>query len=215
MSKKSAPKFYVVWRGRQTGIFTTWDDCNAQVKGFAGAQFKAFESRAQAQDAFSRPYAAPSKSASPPSRQNPARLVNADAPSPILKSYAVDAACSGVPGPVEYRGVETLSGTEIFRRGPYPDGTNNIGEFLAIVEALRICQTKALTLPIYSDSVTALSWVRVKTCRTSHERSPANAPLFDQIAEAENWLRTNTYTNPVLKWETDTWGENPADYGRK
>ncbi|MGB0789138.1 MAG: ribonuclease H, partial [Marinirhabdus sp.] len=46
-------------------------------------------------------------------------------------------------------------------------------------------------------------------------RKDKNKPLFELIARAEKWLRTNTYTTKVVKWETRAWGEIPADFGRK
>jgi ribonuclease HI len=134
---------------------------------------------------------------------------------PSGDSYSVDAAASGSPGPVEYRCVHIPTGREVFRRGPFADGTNNVGEFLALVEALRVFKEKGIKSPIYSDSETALSWLRDKRCKTQLQPTKRNAKLFDRIAEAEDWLQHNDYGNKVLKWETDQWGENPADFGRK
>jgi ribonuclease HI len=121
----------------------------------------------------------------------------------------------GVPGPVEYRGVELTTGAELFRLGPYKNGTNNIGEFLAIVQALMMLEKEGKPTPIYSDSVNAILWVKAKKCRTNHLQDASNKALFDLIARAEDWLNTHAYANPILKWETDDWGENPADFGRK
>jgi ribonuclease HI len=132
-----------------------------------------------------------------------------------LPSLSVDAACSGNPGVMEYRGVDTATGREIFRMGPYPDGTNNVGEFLALVHGLSLLKKHNSNLPIYSDSVSAMAWVRAKQCKTKLMRTERNIPLFDLIARAERWLQTNTYTNKILKWDTPNWGEIPADFGRK
>ena len=130
-------------------------------------------------------------------------------------ALAVDAACSGNPGPMEYRGVHLPSGKQIFHFGPV-QGTNNIGEFLAIVHALALLKQKNLpNMPIYSDSRTAQIWVQKKKCKTTLQRTPQTEKLFDIIARAERWLQNNTYTNPILKWDTDNWGEIPADFGRK
>ena len=134
---------------------------------------------------------------------------------PIENSLAVDASCTGNPGPMEYRGVHVASLQEVLHFGPMY-GTNNIGEFLAIVHALALAQQQGWTdMPIYSDSANALLWVRQKRCRTRLKRDDTTQPLFQIIARAEQWLRTHTYTNPVLKWQTRQWGEIPADYGRK
>ena len=133
-------------------------------------------------------------------------------------ALAVDAACSGNPGPMEYRGVLLYDGhpTErvIFHYGPV-HGTNNIGEFLAIVHALALLENKGYIMDIYTDSVTALAWVRNKKAKTTLERTPATEPLYNLIARAENWLRTHTFRVPIHKWDTSVMGEIPADFGRK
>ena len=133
----------------------------------------------------------------------------------IRESLAVDAACSGNPGKMEYRGVFTADNVEIFHIGPLDDGTNNVGEFLAIVHALALLKQKNSTLPIYSDSANAIKWVEKKKCNTKLEKTDNNQQIFDLIARAEKWLNENTYSNPIIKWETNSWGEIPADFGRK
>ncbi len=202
-------KFYVVWKGRKTGIFNTWDACAAQVSGYAGAEFKAFESREAAQAAFRSEYAEFKGQPSSAGNWKTAKT------RPVSPALCVDAACAGVPGPVEWRGVEFDSGRPIFRQGPFPDGTNNIGEFLAIVHALAWMKEKSLGWPVYSDSENAILWVGLKSCRTKMTRTGQNTGLFELVARAEKWLAENEYTNPVLKWDTAAWGEIPADFGRK
>ena len=137
------------------------------------------------------------------------------APPYILDSLAVDAACSGNPGRMEYRGVLVRTGQQIFHVGPLEQGTNNIGEFLAIVHGLALQEKQGTSLPIYSDSVNAQLWVRQGICKTKLEETSANAPIFDLIRRAEDWLRTHTFRLPIYKWETKLWGEIPADFGRK
>jgi ribonuclease HI len=117
---------------------------------------------------------------------------------------------------MEYRGVETGSGREIFRAGPFPDGTNNVGEFLAIVHALTWQAKHKKQLPIYSDSENAIAWVYTGVCKTNLKHTGRNALIFAMIRSAENWLAENELDDDtVLKWDTGEWGENPADYGRK
>ena len=132
-----------------------------------------------------------------------------------LNSIAVDAASSGNPGIMEYRGVDTRTGKVLFRQGPFPEATNNIGEFLAIVHGLAYLQKNKSSRVIYSDSRTAIGWVRKKKCNTKLQVSEKNRDLFDMIRRAEHWLTNNAYKNPVVKWETRAWGEIPADFGRK
>lgn len=208
----SKQKYYVVWKGRQTGIFTTWEECSAQVTGYPGAEYKSFDSRPAAEVAFRRVYEE-YKGKKPVSSLSRERLLEIG--QPITPSYAVDAACSGNPGVLEYRCVHTGSGQPVFHQGPFAYGTNNIGEFLAIVQALALCQQQRLALPIYSDSENAIAWVKARQCRTKLVCDHRNADLFDLIARAEIWLSVYTYPNKILKWETEAWGEIPADFGRK
>ena len=209
MAKKR--KYYVVWKGRQSGVFSTWEECSAQVTGFAGAEYKAFDSREAAEEAFRKQYEDYRGQRTTPLSQE--ELFRIGQPDP--ESYSVDASCIGYPGPVEYRCVHTRTRKELFRQGPHSNGTNNIGEFLGLVHALALLKQKGITLPIYSDSENAIAWVRQKKCRTRLERNETNAELFGLIKRAENWLQNNEYENQILKWETEAWGENPADFGRK
>ena len=132
----------------------------------------------------------------------------------IKQALCVDAACSGNPGPMEYRGVHIPSGKEVFRFGPI-QGTNNIGEFLAIVHALALMQQKNISMPIYSDSVSGMAWVRNRKAKTTLSRTAQTEQALDLVTRAENWLRTNQVQVPILKWDTENWGEIPADFGRK
>ena len=134
---------------------------------------------------------------------------------PILPALAVDAACSGNPGIMEFRAVIADTGTQVFHRGPYKQGTNNIGEFLALVLGLAYLKKNNLPWVLYTDSVTALAWLRQKKCKSKIEWSKDNQDLFLTVRKAEEWLKQNTWNTRVLKWETSQWGEIPADFGRK
>lgn len=203
-------KFYVVWKGRKAGIFTSWAECEIQVKGFVDAEYKAFSSLKEAEAAYSSKYVAYKGRPSSLGKWKEASV------KPVLPSLCVDAACSGSPGKMEYRGVLLESGKEFFRIGPFPDGTNNVGEFLAIVHALTWLLKHEKQMPVYSDSQNAISWVFTGKCKTQLKHTPKNAPIFMLIRSAENWLAENELRdNAVLKWKTDLWGENPADFGRK
>ncbi len=203
-------KYYVVWKGIQPGIYETWDEAKAQITGFQGAQYKSFATQGEAIIAYREGYKFVNNN-----KSDPSKTVGSN--TKIIKpSISVDAACSGNPGDMEYRGVDNQNGSEIFKRGPYPDGTNNIGEFLAIVHALSILKKNGHdTIPIYSDSETAMTWVRKKKANTKLELTSRNHELFELIKRAESWLIKNSYKNPIIKWETTKWGENPADFGRK
>lgn len=208
MAKKN---FYVVWNGVTPGVYDSWDECKAQVSGYDGAIYKSFPSLEQAKKAFDEsPWLYVGKQAK---KEAPQKIISNPA---ILKdSLAVDAACSGNPGLMEYRGVYVLTGEQVFHQGPYEQGTNNIGEFLALVHGLALLKQKNLSMPLYSDSVNAIKWVKEKKCKTKLEKTSVNLSLFYMIERAEKWLKENTYTTKIIKWETKEWGEIPADFGRK
>ncbi len=209
---KSKNNFYVVWVGVKPGIYKSWDECKLQVHGYEGAKYKGFKTKQEAEVAYAgSPTIAMSRKE--PAEVDLALFERPDGP--IANSIAVDAACSGNPGKMEYRGVYTASATEIFRLGPFEDATNNIGEFLALVHGLAWLKQEKLELPVYSDSRNAISWVDKKKCNTKLKPSQKNAKVFELIARAEKWLRTNTWDTKIMKWETRKWGEIPADFGRK
>jgi ribonuclease HI len=212
MSKK-ASKFYVIWHGKKTGIFDTWAEAQELIKGVEGAQYKSYTSLEEAQKAFKSNYwqaiQSPQKALKTSSKAS-------GLPSTIVSdSIAVDAACAGNPGKLEYQGVETTTKKVLFSMGPYPKGTVNIGEFLALVHGLAFLKKHDSSIPIYSDSKTAISWIKNKQIKTNLERNAKTEDLFVLVDRAIAWLQTNTYKNKILKWETEQWGENPADYGRK
>ncbi len=132
----------------------------------------------------------------------------------IKEAWCVDAGCSGNPGLMEYQCVHIPSNKRVFHFGPI-EGTNNIGEFLAIVHALALMKREGKTIPIYSDSRTALTWVRNKKAKTTLAHTPKTAKALELTARAEKWLKTNTIDVPIMKWDTEEWGEIPADFGRK
>ena len=136
-------------------------------------------------------------------------------PDVLANAWAVDAACSGNPGPMEYQCIDLATGAQVFRFGPI-HGTNNIGEFLAIVHALALMEKQGIKdKVIYSDSHTAILWVKKKQCKTKLEHNDETKPLFDIIRRAETWLRGHNIQVEIIKWETSRWGEIPADFGRK
>lgn len=206
MAKK---RYYVVWSGAEPGVYDNWKECEAQIKGVKQALYKSFDTMEEAQKAYSSsPYSYIGNKAK--EKNTPKGLP----PTVIKAALAVDAACSGNPGQMEYRGVYIATGEEIFHFGPM-FGTNNIGEFLAIVHGLALLKQKGIEMPIYSDSRNALLWVKQKKCKTKLPRDASSEELFGYIDRAEKWLATNCYSTSLLKWETAEWGEIPADFGRK
>ncbi len=231
MAKKE--RYYVVWEGVTPGVYTSWTDCQLQTKGYKAAKYKSFSTLEEATEAYhSGPqvqFTPATSVAAPPSAPTPPTLATGGSPLHTqligkrmrhfpaivkMQSLAVDAACSGNPGKMEYRGVYLADGQEKFHFGPML-GTNNIGEFLAIVHGLALLKQKNLDMPLYTDSQTAISWIKQKKCKTLLTRTSKTEELFQYIERAEAWLKNNTYTTLILKWDTKAWGEIPADFGRK
>lgn len=203
----SSRKWYVVWQGIEPGVYNSWEECLQAVKGFRGAKYKSFTSQIEALRAYEDGYDLYS-------RKNPITQAIGKT-RPRHCALSVDAACSGNPGQMEYRGVMIDSLREVFRVGPFPQGTNNIGEFLAIVHGLSLLKKHQLDIPLYTDSVTAIAWVRNKRCKTLLQRNEQSQQLLDLVQRAEEWLKQNSYTTNIIKWDTTSWGEIPADFGRK
>ena len=220
---KSKNKYYVVWQGHCPGVYDSWDACKQQIDGCKGALYKGFPDETSAEEAFAKGFSGFEKKEKP-TLHSPLSTLQ----SPLSPAIAVDAACSGNPGKMEYQGVFVDFGTEpattttLFKSPVFENGTNNIGEFLAIVHALAWQKQKRVAYPIYSDSVNAQKWVLEKKCKTKLQPNEKNAYLFELIERAEKWLRENEIwmkenaaAIPVIKWKTEIWGEIPADYGRK
>ena len=220
MAKKH---YYVVWKGRNPGVYDRWEDCKKEIEGFQGALYKGFVEKSAAEAAFQQGFTGFDHLP-----KDQAGSLKAAAEKPLSPAIAVDAACSGNPGKMEYQGVffdigtDPITTAELFKSPLFEEGTNNIGEFLAIVHALAWQKNKHVQYPIYSDSVNGQKWIREKRCKTKLPPSDKNAYLFEVIQRAENWLlendawlKENVATIPILKWKTEIWGEIPADFGRK
>lgn len=211
MTKKT--KFYVVWHGLNPGIYKTWNECKLQIAGFPSAKYKSYKTLAVAKEAYAQgpDIALFSKTVNKPKADYLEYLDEI-----IIPSWSVDAACSGNPGIVEYQGVETLSKKILFKMGPFDKGTNNIGEFLALIHALALLKNKGdENMAVYSDSRTAMSWFRNKKVKTTFFTKYKNPELRELLDRAILWMKANKVQNKILKWNTEKWGEIPADFGRK
>lgn len=260
-------KFYVVWEGREPGIYDNWEDCQEQINGYSGAKYKSFRSQEEAvaayrgsgeeeesllthialknlekiseikseagfsasfqQQSLFEPIAQPiAQSITQPNCQqtiisasrpiSKSKIDYSQIPEINLTAIAVDGACAGNPGLMEYRGVKVATGEEIFHIGPLDEGTNNVAEYLALIHALAMLfKQNDSTTPIYTDSATAVSWVRNRGCRTQLKPTDKNKKIFEMLARANLWIRSHSPMNPILRWNTPLWGEIPADFGRK
>lgn len=208
MAKKK--KYYVVWQGVNPGIYETWAACQENIKNYPNAKYKSFSSLEEATLAYRGGWQPGQKKSSKPVPVNKNDIPH------YSKSISVDAASSGNPGKMEYRGVWTHNAEILFHQGPFEQGTNNIGEFLALVHALALLDKKGnYDIPVYTDSRTALAWVRKKKAKTTLQQNQRNKILFELIRRAEQWLATHEIKTEIIKWETENWGEIPADFGRK
>ncbi len=228
-------KFYVVWEGRNPGIYDNWDDAKDQIDGFKGARYKSFTSLTDATEAFRsgadsvaegianlllhldaiNAGTAPEGSVAPAMEPEAPEMPWKDIPEVVGDAIATDASCLGNPGKMEYRGIDLATGKEIFRMGVFDDSTNNIGEYLALVHALALCKKLGVNRTIYTDSKTALSWLRRRGSRSQLRRTPKNERSFQLLERADAWVKANSWATPVVKWNTEEWGEIPADFGRK
>ena len=211
---KKKKQFYVVWKGKQTGIFKSWNECKAKVDGTKGAKYMGFYTKAEAELALEKGHEsfiglkAKKKELSSEEIKKYGK--------PIGESIAVDAAYSGKTKMLEYQGVFVETNTNLFKFGPIKGGTNNIGEFLAIVHVMAYQNQHKMNYPIYSDSKTAISWIRNKHCNSKIDRKTESKKILELIYRAEKWLKENDIKQyKLLKWKTKVWGEIPADFGRK
>ena len=201
----SKQKYYVVWKGNNPGVYNSWEKCQHEIKNIKGALFKSFGKIEEAQKAYKMGY--------DEYKKNSVTVHVLDGPE--LNSISVDAASSGNPGIMEYQGVDTETKEVLFKMGPFNNATNNIGEFLALVHGIAILENELKKKIIYSDSITAMSWVRKKRCQTKLTRNKENEEVFILVERAILWLKENKYSAIIKKWETKNWGEIPADFGRK
>ena len=209
-------KWYVVFQGRHTGVFDSWDECKEYVESYPGAKYKSYPTQEDAIMAYRKEgndadIIRQIITHKEPEQYNPVAIPGIES-----NAIAVDASCLGNPGKMEYRGVSLLTGEELFRVGPYQDATNNIGEFLALIHALAMLKNKGdSATTIYSDSKTAISWLRNRQVKTTLKPTSKNAPVLAVLRRAIAWMENNRFSNPVKKWDTETFGEIPADFGRK
>ena len=199
-------KFYVVWVGNKTGVFESWVECQLAVKNYKGSKYKSFIKKNEAEKAFLKGYEV---------YYNKKKYSHDNDTIPTNDALCVDAASSGNPGIMEYQGVEMLTKKVLFKKGPYKNATNNIGEFLALVHGIAYLEKTKKSKIIYSDSKTAISWVKKKKCKTTLKKNSENKEVFELISRAIKWLNENKYNVNILKWDTKLWGEIPADFGRK
>lgn len=209
-------KFYVVWKGRDTGIFTSWSEVNELIKGFSGAEYKSYADQETAELEFSL--------GSPKGRSNDENHTTTklkeepsdDHKAPDHECLTVDGSYLGGKKIMQYRCVWNQSKEEVFSTKPIEGGNQNIAEFLALVGAMKYrVSTKQYDLHIYSDSQTALSWVRNCKIKSSYDLSQLDEVVQERIYGALKFIAKSGVRKNLYKWDSALWGDIPADYGRK
>lgn len=116
-------KYYVVWEGKQPGVYSTWAECQAQTDHYTGAKYKSYESKAAADTAYKAGWkgnwgTGPTSSgagAKSKTANSWSRSASVETSEEIdYDSISVDVGTRGNPGPVEYKGVDTQTGDIIF-----------------------------------------------------------------------------------------------------
>lgn len=220
-------KWYVVWVGQEPGVYDSWSECQEQIANYPGARYKSFDTQDEAVAAYRgrmedhlnlvrqivqhTPRPKPIEPGGPKDYSS--------IPGIRLDAIAVDGACSGNPGVMEYRAVRVADGAEIFRIGSRRNlvGTNNIAEYIGMIHLAAMLAAKGdFNTPIYTDSRNTFAWLRRGHSKTTLARDERTAPTLDLLERADAWLAANgPIRNPILKWQTELWGEIPADFGRK
>lgn len=212
----SKNKFYVVWKGRETGVFTDWTEVSKLIKGFRNAEYKGFANKESAELEF--------QLGSPSGRSKINEVKVSEKPegassktkAPDYECLTVDGSYLGSKNMMQYRCVWNASGEEVFGTKPILGGNQNIAEFLALVGAMKYrVVTKQYDLHIYSDSKTALSWVRNKKIKSTYDLGQLDEIVQNRIYGALEFISKSGVAKNLFKWESALWGEIPADYGRK
>lgn len=162
---KSLKKIYAVKVGRQAGLFSTWAECEAQVKGFPGAKFKGFASKKEAEDWLAgkasgaktsgkrapRPVSAGASAVRMPMEENSAEAI-ADEETDFV--VYTDGSCLKNPdGPGGWAAViiDTETGEVRELHEGNPSTTNNRMELSAAIGALSSVR-EGSTVALYTDS---------------------------------------------------------------
>lgn len=160
-----ASKFYVVWAGRETGIFTDWNSCKKQIDGYAGARYKSFLTRAEAEAAFgnAKPTAGAGRAPASGAKIKTYTAAEVTALAVDVKIFT-DGGCDPNPG-------EAGSGLAVYRGGRLselwyglynPMGTNNTAELNALHQGMLIAQhdsAQGKTAVVFSDSQYAIQCI--------------------------------------------------------
>jgi ribonuclease HI len=192
---KKKKKFYTVWVGRNPGVYNTWDECKEQIHGFQNAVYKSFSTLEQAEEALKNDN---KNFIGIDIFESSLSLIELETiGNPLLDSICVDGAWNTQTHEIEYQGIYLKTSEKVFHFGPVSKGTNNIAEFLGLVHALAYCKNHLLDVVIYSDSQTAISWVKKKKAATKIEIDEYSRHVLSLVQRAEEWLKANDYKSKI------------------
>ena len=200
-------KYYVVWQGLKPGIYDSWPQAQAQVKGRKDAQFMGFESFEQASQAYAQPYAkalaarnkasGKANTSGKKSSTNSKATIKAKTKAAAIKNSAdvniySDGACSPNPGKAG-TGIAIYYGDKLnsLWYGLFePNGTNNSAELYGLLEAFKMAQhfvKQNLSVQVLSDSKYSIDCItkwasgwRKKGWTRPNNEPIKNLPLIQQ-----------------------------------
>jgi len=119
-------------------------------------------------------------------------------------------------GPSEYRCID-IKTKEIIFSTKIGFASNNMAEFLALMQALILSDSLKVSTTIFIDSWIAIAWFKNKRCYSRITLDDRTRDVYELIAECIDWLKKNKHRklNTVILWQTRQWGQIPADYNRK
>lgn len=197
-------KYYVVFKGYNTGIYDNWNDCKKQVNGFSGALHKSFESPDEAEKAFEE-Y----------SESSNTNLEFEQPTSYSIKSIIVSGNCPNNFGEMSYQWNLVASTNNAKRKNLSIIGTKNIADFIAIIDLIKLTKKVKLNLPIYTNSKTAVNWILNKKCNHQLFVSKQTETVLALVKEHDEWLLNNIIENEILLWNSNSWGVFPIVSKRK
>ena len=162
-----AKKFYVVWSGRETGIFLDWATCKRSIDQFSGARYKSFPTQAEADKAFSSGVSVGRATES--KKKTSTKSTNSEVAFGVNDFDVViycDGGCDPNPG-------KAGSGSAVYKQGKLsslwyglfnPNGTNNTAELNALHQSLLMAEqaaAKNMSVGVLCDSMYSINCISV------------------------------------------------------
>ena len=181
---------YVVFVGREPGIYSNLSDCLEQLRGFKDRKYLSYTSLAEAEEALKR--------------YNQGTLYIGDNISDTLKqdiNSGIYISCTYDAQTEQWAayGKDIESGMELLSIDAMPFATKNLTEFLAVVAVLRYCKNRGKLDNVYVDNIKILNWIHNKKAEYFIQKNQKNKELYTAILAAEKWLSDNANYNNVTR----------------